>query len=163
MLASLTTHWKDLVVTFFMSMLPLVELRGGILFAAAKGIPFPLAAATSFFANILPLPFILLFLRRFFRFLEHFGQTRRLVNWLENKARKKVSKMRTAILLGLFLFVAIPLPGTGVWTGALIAVVFDLQIKKAFPVIAAGALCALCVMSVMSYLIPGFFGFVVSS
>jgi uncharacterized membrane protein len=157
MLTLFAQHWKDLIVTFFVSMLPLVELRGGIIFAAAQQIPFPVAAAVCFLANILPVPFILLFLRRMFRFLERFPQTAKLVAWLEQKARKKVSKMRTAILLGLFLFVAIPLPGTGAWTGALIAVVFDLQIRKAFPVIAGGVLTALAIMSAISYLIPGFF------
>jgi uncharacterized membrane protein len=153
----IVTHWKDLIVTFFVSMLPLVELRGGVVFAALRNIPFPLAAAVCYLGNILPVPFILLFLRRVFRFLERFRHTARVVTWLETKARKKVSKMSTAILLGLFLFVAIPLPGTGAWTGALIAVVFDLQIKKTFPVIAAGVLGALCIMSAISYVIPGFF------
>jgi uncharacterized membrane protein len=109
--------------------------------------------------NILPVPFILLFLRRVFVFLERFRYTKRLVSRLERKARKKEGNIQKYELLGLFLLVAIPLPGTGAWTGALVAVVFDLQIRKSFPVIAAGVLGAGGIMVLLSYAFPSLFGF----
>jgi uncharacterized membrane protein len=107
--------------------------------------------------NILPVPFILFFLRKIFRLLEKNRHTAKLVLWLEGKAKKAEKKIGKYELLGLFLFVAIPLPGTGAWTGSLIAAVFDMRIKRAFPAIAAGVVCAGVIMSVVSYLIPGLF------
>ncbi|MDR1928160.1 MAG: small multi-drug export protein [Oscillospiraceae bacterium] len=156
-LAQAAAHWLDLLTAFCMSMLPVLELRGGIVFAAARGIPFVLAFLVCLLGNILPIPFILLFLRRVFAFLERFRYTARLVRWLERKARKKEGKLQKYELLGLFLLVAIPLPGTGAWTGALVAVVFDIQIRKSFPVIALGVLAAGCVMAALSYLAPDLF------
>jgi uncharacterized membrane protein len=153
----LETHWKDLLVTFGISMLPVVELRGGIPFAAVHGIPFGLAFAVSFLGNILPVPFILLLLRRVFQFMEQWKLTRRVVLGLERRARKHTGTLDKYALLGLFILVAIPLPGTGAWTGSLVAVVFDIQIRRAFPVIALGVLTAGIIMTVLSYLIPGLF------
>ncbi|MDR2647097.1 MAG: small multi-drug export protein [Oscillospiraceae bacterium] len=150
----LAEHAKDLIVAFFMSMLPILELRGGIVFAAAREIPLPLAVAVCYLGNILPIPFILLFLRRVFVFLERFKYTKRLVSALERRARKKEKNIQKYQMLGLFMLVAIPLPGTGAWTGALVSVVFDMQIRKSFPLIALGVLAAGVIMVVISYLIP---------
>ena len=147
----------DAVIAFLMSMVPVIELRGGIVYAAACGIPFITAFIVCFLGNILPVPFILIFLRRIFAFLERFKYTKRIVKGLERRARSKEGKLKKYQLLGLFLLVAIPLPGTGAWTGALVAVVFDIQIKKALPVIALGVLGAGLIMSILSFLIPGLF------
>jgi uncharacterized membrane protein len=80
-----------------------------------------------------------------------------VIRWLEDKARRAEKKIGRYELLGLFLLVAIPLPGTGAWTGSLVSAVFDIRIKRAFPAIAAGVVAAGVIMSMISYLIPGLF------
>lgn len=145
------------LIAFFMSMLPIIELRGGIVYAAVQGIPFAKAFAICYLGNILPIPFILLLLRHVFRWMEQFKYTEKIVRKLEAKAHAKSDQVRKYQTLGLFLFVAIPLPGTGGWTGALIASVMDLDVKKSFVTIALGILCAGIIMSILSYLIPGLF------
>jgi uncharacterized membrane protein len=140
-----------------MSMVPVIELRGGLIFASASGIPFWEAFIICCMGNILPVPFILFFLRKVFKLLEKNRYTAKLILWLEDKAKRAEKKIGKYELFGLFLLVAIPLPGTGAWTGSLVAVVFDMQIKRAFPAIAAGVVGAGVIMSVVSYLIPGLF------
>ena len=147
----------DVVIAFFISMLPILELRGGILFAAARGVPFATAFIVCFFGNILPIPFILYFIRRILSFFEKPKFTKTFVSKIENRSRTKSSIVRKYQLLGLFIIVAIPLPGTGAWTGALIAALMDLRIKKSFPVIALGVLSAGIIMLVISYWVPGLF------
>lgn len=147
----------DEILAFFVSMLPVLELRGGIIFAAARGIPFTTAFIVCFLGNILPIPFILLFIRRLLKYLEKFKYTEKLVLKIENRARTKSATILKYQLLGLFVFAAIPLPGTGAWTSALIAVFMDIQIRKSFPAIALGVLGAGIIMLVLSYLIPGLF------
>ncbi|MDR2458189.1 MAG: small multi-drug export protein [Clostridiales Family XIII bacterium] len=138
-------------------MLPIFELRGGIVFARLNDIPFFEAFVLCFIGNILPVPIILLFLRQVFKILERNKYTGKFITKLENKARKNHDKFGKYELLGLFFLVAIPLPGTGAWTGSLVAVIFDFQIKKAFPIIALGVLAAGIIMLTISYAIPGFF------
>ena len=138
-------------------MLPISELRGGLIYAAASGIPFITAFIICYVGNIIPVPLILLFIRRILLFLEKFKYTRGIVKKLEDKTRAKSESVRKYQLISLFVFVAIPLPGFGAWTGSLIAALLDLQIKKSFPVIALGILAAGIIMSVLSYLIPGLF------
>lgn len=132
-----------LAKTFFMAMLPVVELRGAIPFGAACGL-HPLAAmAAAMLGNLFPVPFILLLLRRVFALL------RRLSPWLgervdalERRAHLKGRTVRKYRLLGLVLLVAVPLPGTGAWTGALVAYVLDIRMRHALPAIALGVLIA---------------------
>ena len=145
------------LIAFALSMLPVFELRGGLIYAAASHIPLVTAFIICFIGNILPVPFILLFIRRILIFFERFKYTKGLVKKIENKARAKSDSVRRYQLLGLFILVALPLPGTGAWTGSIIASLLDLQIKKSFPVIALGVLGAGIIMSVLSYLIPGLF------
>jgi len=147
----------DTLVAFFISMLPVAELRGGIVYAAARGVPFLLAFGVCLLGNILPVPFILLFIRKIFSWLERFKYTKNLVTKLTNRARAKSETVRKFQLLGLFILVAIPLPGTGAWTGALVAAFLDLRMRKSFPAIALGVLAAGVIMSVLAYLIPGLF------
>jgi uncharacterized membrane protein len=150
-------HLTDTVISFFISMVPVFELRGGILFAAARGVPFLTAFFVCLVGNILPVPFILLFLRKVFSFLERFKYTKRIVLALERRARSKKASIEKYQMLGLFILVAIPLPGTGAWTGSLVAVVLDMRLKRSFPVIALGVLGAGIIMSVVSFLLPGLF------
>lgn len=145
------------IISFFMSMLPILELRGGMIYAAASGVPFAYAFPICLLGNILPIPFILLFIRKIFRFMERFKPTAKIVTKLERKARSKEHIIKKYELFGIFLFVAIPLPGTGAWTAALIAALFDIQVKRAFPALALGVLMAGIIMSVVSFWLPGLF------
>lgn len=145
------------LAAFIISMLPIVELRGGLIFASILKIPFAQAFIICYLGNILPIPFILFFLRKIFKWLKRFRPTARLVIKLEEKGHKAAAKLGSSEIPGLFAFVAVPLPGTGGWTGALISVILDMQIRRAFPTIALGILAAGGIMSVLAYLIPGLF------
>ena len=129
---------------FFMSMLPIVELKGSIPVGVAMGIPLWEAFLIAWLASAVPVPFILLFLRPLIRYMKSTKPFRKFANWLEARTRRKTEKgvIRKYRLLGLFLFVAIPLPGTGVWTGSMIAALLDLRISHALPVILFGNLGA---------------------
>ena len=116
---------KTLLLTFFMAMVPVVELRGAIPFGVAAGL-HPLAAmGAAILGNLFPVPFILLLLRHVFRWLRHFPRLSTLIDQLERRAHLKGRKVRKYRTLGLVLLVAVPLPGTGAWTGALVADVLD--------------------------------------
>lgn len=145
----------QLLTAFLISMAPVVELRGGIIYAAASGIPFIEAFVVCLMGNIFPVPFIILFTRRVFTYLSRFKRAGNMVCWMESHARGKAWSKYT--MLGLFVLVAIPLPGTGAWTGSLVAVALDMRMKRAFPVIALGVLAAGIIMSVVSFYIPGLF------
>jgi uncharacterized membrane protein len=138
-------------------MAPISELRGGLIYASASGIPFWQAFILCVVGSIVPVPFILLFLRKIFDLLERFRYTEKIVKKLEEKAHKAEQKIHKYELIGLFILAAMPVPGMGAWTAALVAVIFDIQIKRAFPTIALGTLGAGIIMSVISYLIPGIF------
>ena len=128
---------------------------------AAKllGLGFMKAFAICFVGNLLPIPFILLFIRKIFNWLKRFDKVNTMIDKLEARSIRKAGKVRKYRLLGLFLFVAIPLPGTGAWTGALISDLLDIRVRHSFPTIAVGVLCAGIIMSIISYGIPGIFGF----
>lgn len=144
-------------ISFFMSMLPISELRGGMIYASASGVPFIYAFPICLLGNILPIPFILLFIRQIFHYLERFKPMAKIVMKIESKARSKEHLIKKYELLGIFIFTAIPLPGTGAWTAALIAALLDIQIKRAFPALALGVLTAGIIMSIISFLLPGLF------
>ncbi|MDR2655134.1 MAG: small multi-drug export protein [Oscillospiraceae bacterium] len=135
-------------------MLPIVELRGGIIWAALREVPFMRAAIVCFIGNILPIPFILLFIVKILDWLKKYPKTAKLVSWLEKHAHAKSDSIQKYEYWGLFLFVAIPLPGTGAWTGSLIASILGLPVKKSFVTIALGVLGAGIIMSVIFYLLP---------
>ena len=139
-----------LLATFITAMLPVVELRGALPLGVSLGLPHLTAYFVAVVGNLVPVPFIILFARNIFKWLKkHVPFLRRLVVRLEWRARTKRSYIDKWQLLGLFLLVAIPLPGTGAWTGALVAALFDIRLKRAMPVIAAGVLAAgLVVMAI---------------
>ena len=153
---------KDLLppelVVFVVSLLPVLELRGGLVAASILGIDWIVAFPICVIGNMLPIPFILLFLKQIFAFLKKRGGFfGKMVRWLEERADRKSSSLNKYKLFGLFLFVAIPLPGTGAWTGALVANAVDIRVRHSFWVIFLGVICAGIVMSIVSYLIPGMF------
>ncbi len=132
------------LVTFAVSMLPVVELRGGIPLGVSLGLNHWVSMLLCIAGNLIPVPFIILFIRRILTWLR--GKSARLgriVQKLEGKADSpKADLIRKSEILGLILFVAIPLPGTGAWTGALIAALLNIRIKVALPSIALGVLIA---------------------
>lgn len=147
------------LIAFVISMLPVLELRGGLIAAKLLGINFTKAFVICLIGNLLPIPFILLFIRKIFNWLKRFKKVNVMIDKLEARSIRKADKVKKYRLLGLFLFVAIPLPGTGAWTGALISDLLDIRVRHSFPTIAAGVLCAGIIMSIISYGIPGVFGF----
>ena len=146
------------LIIFLVSMLPVLELRGGMIAAKLLGVELMKAFVICYVGNILPIPFILLFIRRVFRFLKKFKTTGALVEKLEVRSMRKSEKVKKWRNWGLLAFVAIPLPGTGGWTGALIAALLDIRIKNSFPIIALGVLIANLIMSVFSYGLLGALG-----
>ena len=126
---------------FLISMVPLIELRGAIPIGVAHGLDYRIAIAVSILGNLLPVPFIVLFIRKIFAWLR--TKSERLngfVTRMEQRALKKSDTVRRARFWGLFIFVAIPLPGTGAWTGSLVAAVLRMRIWQAFLVITVGVL-----------------------
>ena len=135
---------------FIVSMIPLIEERGGLLLARMLGIPMWRAIVFCVLGNILPIPFILLFIKKIFHWMADHHMSR-VVEKMEDKARKNKPKIDRYGILGLILFVGIPLPGTGAWTGALVAALFDMDLKRASISILLGILLAAVVMTAVSY------------
>jgi len=146
------------VYVFVVSMFPIVELRGAIPLGAAMGMNIFECFFLSVIGNLLPIPFILIFIKKVIEWMSKskvklFNKTS---NWLIKKAEKRSGKVNKASLWGLFAFVAIPLPGTGAWTGALIAALAGMRFKKSFLVIVGGVLVAGVVMTLASYGVVSF-------
>lgn len=143
---------KDFAL-FIISMIPFIELRGSIIFGAAMGIPWQHAFLVSFLGNILPVPFLILLARPIFAWLKTTrllaGFTQKVEDRLMKKADQVTVQKYSAV--GLFLFVAIPLPGTGAWSGSLIAALLDVKMRYALPAVIAGVFAAGVIMTVASY------------
>ncbi len=145
------------LVVFVISLFPVLELRGGLIAASLMDIEWWKAFAFCFLGNMLPMPFILLFIRKIFKLMKKWGPLGKIVDKLEEKAHKHSDKVEKYGFWGLFILVAIPLPGTGGWTGALVAALMDLRMKKALPAIALGVLAAGVIVGTLSYGIVGLF------
>lgn len=139
------------------SMVPVIELRGGLPYAILSGISPWVAAPLCIGANLLPIPFILWFITPIFNALKKTKLFRPLVEKLEARAMKKKDSIEKGYFWGLLLFVGIPLPGTGAWTGALIAAMLDIPKKKSIPAIALGVCLAAVLMGVLSLFFKGLF------
>ena len=139
------------VIVFLISLLPVLELRGGLIAAKLLGLPVLRAFLICFAGNMLPIPFILLFIRRIFSFLKRFARVEHMIDKLEARSIRKADKVVKYRLWGLLLLVAIPLPGTGAWTGALVAALLDIRMKHALPVIAVGVLIAGAIVGALMY------------
>ena len=140
---------------FFCAMLPIIELRGAIPLGAGLGLPFYETLGLSLLGNMLPVPFILLFIRQIFKWMKKTKTFRGLITRLENRAMGKSDQIKRYEFLGLLLFVGIPLPGTGAWTGALIASLLEVDIKKSSIAILCGLFMASAIMYIVSYGIVG--------
>ena len=146
-----TTLAGEFVFTALVSMLPVVELRGGIPFGVAAGLPLPLAVLAAVIGNMLPIPFLILFTRRVFEWLRrHIPALEGFISKMEAKAESKKELVLKYKFWGLLILVAIPLPGTGAWTGALVATVMDLRLKSALPAIFGGVLVAAAIVSLVT-------------
>lgn len=146
------TTLGKLLLTFFISLLPVVELRGGLPAGVAMGLPIPLAFLASLIGNLLPVPFIILFARPLFQWIRtHIPALGKLVNKLESRAHAKSVKALRYEAWGLLLFVAVPLPGTGAWTGALIASVLNMRLKRAVPIIFLGVVIAGVIITALTW------------
>ena len=139
------------VAAFLVSLLPILECRGGMIVAALANVKLLEAFFICYVGNMLPIPFILLFIRKIFEFMKAHNILTRLIEKLEGKGVKNRDKVMRFKQWGLLLFVAIPLPGTGGWTGALIAAMLDIDFKKAFPIIALGVFIADLIMAIITY------------
>lgn len=153
-----TTYIGKMIMTFLISMVPVIELRGAIPVAVAHGLEPIVAIPIAIVGNLLPVPFIIIFIRKIFALLRKwFPKIDGFITKLENRAQSKSETVQKYAFWGLFMFVAIPLPGTGAWTGALIAAMLDMRLKKAFPAIAFGVLTAGAVVALVSYGVAGLF------
>lgn len=142
-------------VVFIISMIPILELRGGLLAASLLKISAAKAIPICIIGNIIPIPFILLFIRQIFKWMKKIKLFRGLIEKLENRAMGKSDKICRYEFWGLLFFVGIPLPGTGAWTGSLIASLLEIDIKKSSLAILCGIVLATVIMYVVSYGIVG--------
>ena len=146
------TQAGEFCLTVLVSMLPVVELRGGIPFGVAAGLPVWAAYLAAVIGNLIPVPFIIVYIRRIFMWMRRrLPKLNSLVDKLERKAHLKGQKVTRYKYLGLAIFVAIPLPGTGAWTGALAASFLDMPLRKAIPSIAAGVVVAGAAISILTF------------
>ena len=133
-------------------MVPVVELRGAIPIGVGLDLPLWVAILVSVVGNMIPVPFIILFIRHIFKWMRKVSKTfARIVDKMEEKAEKHKDKVTKYGFWGLFILVAIPLPGTGAWTGALVAAMMDLRLKTALPAIFLGVIGAAIIVSVVTY------------
>ena len=142
-------------IIFIVSMIPILELRGGLIVASLLNVRMWTAIPICIIGNIIPVPFILLLITRVFSVLKKTKLFRPVVLKLENRAMQKSDRIRRGEFIGLMLFVGIPLPGTGAWTGSLIAALLGVENKKAVPAILLGILLATVIMCIVSYGIIG--------
>jgi len=146
------TAVSKILLTFFVSMLPVVELRGAIPMGASLGLDIWLTTLISIIGNLLPVPFVVIFIRRILDWL--CTKSDRLKRLVENKIRhtlKHTKRLYRSELLGLIILVAIPLPGTGAWTGALLAALLNIRLRVAFPAIAIGVVIAGVLVTGITY------------
>jgi len=141
-----------IIATFFLSMLPVTELRLGLPYGIALGLEYPLALMAALLGNMVPVPFIIVYIERIFLWLRrHIPRMDSFITRMEDKAHLKGETVQKYGPIGLLLFVAIPLPGTGAWTGALISALLGMKAERAFPYILLGVCIAAAIMTLITY------------
>ena len=146
------TGGGEAIFTALVSMLPVVELRGGLPFGVSMGLPLIVAFFASVIGNMIPVPFIVVYIRRIFEWMrKRMPRFNHLVDRLEKKAQLKGQTVMKYRFWGLLILVAIPLPGTGAWTGALVAALLNMRLREAIPAILVGVLIAGLIISVVTY------------
>ena len=142
---------KQVLICALLSMTPVVELRAALPVALASGLPPVFSYVLCVVCNMIPVPFIILFIRKILAWMKKIGgKFNSVAEWVENKAQKKLLVYQKYEILGLFILVAVPLPGTGAWTGALVAAFLGMRLKHSVPVIFAGVATAGLVMLLVS-------------
>ena len=158
----------DLIVNFFkgfpsevivliLSMIPVIELRGGIPAAYAMGLPLFETLPLAIIGNTIPVPFIILFIKQIFKFMKKHNILSNLIDKITQRALDRSDKVESMEFWGLMIIVAIPLPGTGAWTGALIAALMDLDFKRAMLSIGLGVIVSAIIVSFLTYGVFNFF------
>ena len=148
----------EFTLTMLVSMIPVVELRGGIPFGVAAGLPVWAAFIAAVIGNLIPVPFIIVYIRRIFQWMRQTSpRLNHLADKLERKAHLKGQRVTKYKYLGLMILVAIPLPGTGAWTGSLAAAFLDMPLRKAIPSIVVGVLVAGMAISILTYGVASLF------
>ena len=143
---------KPAIITFLMAMVPVVELRGAIPYGVIAGLDVHEAFLLAVIGNLVPIPFLVVFTRKVFEWLRTKSEwLDRLVHILEAKADKNKVLVERYKFFGLMLLVAIPLPGTGAWTGALVAAMLDMRLKRAMPAIIVGVIVAGVIVTSVTY------------
>lgn len=143
---------KAAIMTFLMAMVPVIELRGAIPFGVVAGLSVPMAFTIAVIGNLLPIPVLVVFTRKVFEWLRTKSQwLDNIVKRLESKAEKNKEVVLRYQFWGLMILVAIPLPGTGAWTGALVAAMMDMRLKRAMPAIIVGVLVAGVIVTGITY------------
>lgn len=146
-----TTVLGKAVQVFLLSMVPIIELRGAIPIGVAYDMPFVENFILSSVGNMLPVPFVILFIRKLFSWFKEKKIMYRAICWVESHVLKKEYMLRKYSLIGLCILVAIPLPGTGAWTGAMLAGLLNIRLRQAIPTIALGVLIAGLIVCGVSY------------
>ena len=144
-------HVNAELAAFITSLFPILECRGGMIVAKIFDIPFIKAFLICYLGNMIPMPFILLFIRKILEFMKKHNTLKKFIEKMEGRADKNRDKIMRYKQWGLLLFIAIPLPGTGGWTGSLFAALLDIDFKKALPIVALGVFIADLIMSVLTY------------
>ena len=149
----------DIIYTFLLSMVPIIELRGAIPLGAGLGLPWYINYIVCVIGNFLPVPFILLFIRAILNWMKKVPKLDKIAIWLEARAAKKSDKVNKYATLGLLVFVALPLPGTGAWTGSLVAALMEMRLKHSLLSVFCGVLIAGVIVTLIAYGALGFLKF----
>lgn len=139
------------MVIFIISMIPILELRGGLIAASLLQVPITAAVPICIIGNVIPVPFILLFIRQIFKWFRNVPLIGGIIRRLEKRAMSKSDSIKQYEFWGLVFFVGVPLPGTGAWTGSLIAALLEVDFKKAILAVLLGIIIATVIMSIVSY------------
>ena len=143
---------KARIITFLMAMVPVVELSGAIPYGVIAGLSVPEAFVLAVLGNLAPIPFLVVFTRKVFEWLRTKSEgLDRMVRKLEAKADKNKEIVEKYEFFGLMLLVAIPLPGTGAWTGALVVAMMNMRLKRAMPAITVGVIVAGIIVTTLTY------------
>ena len=149
--ANMPSFLSPEVAVFLVSMVPILELRGGLLLATLLKIPMTQAIVICIIGNLIPIPFILLFIKQIFKWLKKTKLFCPFIEKLERRAMGKSDQIKRYEFWGLVLFVGIPLPGTGAWTGSLVASLLEVDLKKSVPAILLGLCMATVIMCIVGY------------
>ncbi len=147
---------QDYLYLFLISMVPLIELRGAMVYAAVAEMPFLPSLICCVIGNILPVPFLIKFAKTVLVYLSKINKIGWIFQKIIDRGNKKAEKVRNAELLGLFAFVAIPIPGTGAWTASLIATLMQLRVVKSTFAILLGVITCGIIMGILSFGIVDF-------